>query len=143
MCLVGASLGGAIVSMFALKYPSYVSMICLLAPPGKFHLVITQTHIHLLILANEQCETELIQQLRQGEYKSLLPETPSELQDMIDTMSVKRIHFPRIFLDGFLALRLTLLEEHTKGSRKILRKSELVVSFNSSDFTSQVRLSQS
>ena len=35
MCLIGASLGGAIVLMFALKYPSYVSMICLLAPPGK------------------------------------------------------------------------------------------------------------
>jgi pimeloyl-ACP methyl ester carboxylesterase len=36
MCIVGASLGGAIVLMFALKYPSCVSMICLLAPPGEY-----------------------------------------------------------------------------------------------------------
>lgn len=35
MCIVGASMGGTIVSMFALKYPKYVSMICLLAPIGK------------------------------------------------------------------------------------------------------------
>ena len=141
MCLIGASLGGAIVSMFALKYPSYVSMICLLAPPGKFNLVVS--HKDLLNLANEQCETELIQQLRQGEYKSLLPETPSELQDMIDIMAVKRIHPPRILLNGFFALRLTLLEEHKKGSTKILRRSEIIVTINSSDFTSPVRLSQS
>ncbi len=37
MCIVGASLGGAIVLMFALKYPSYASMICLLAPPGEYN----------------------------------------------------------------------------------------------------------
>jgi pimeloyl-ACP methyl ester carboxylesterase len=36
MCIVGASLGGAIVLMFAVKYPSYVSTICLLAPPGEY-----------------------------------------------------------------------------------------------------------
>jgi alpha-beta hydrolase superfamily lysophospholipase len=35
MCIVGASMGGTIVCMFALKYPEYVSMICLLAPIGK------------------------------------------------------------------------------------------------------------
>ena len=35
MCLIGASMGGAIVSMFAVKYPDYVHMICLLAPPGE------------------------------------------------------------------------------------------------------------
>ena len=34
MCIIGASMGGAIVLMFSLKYPSYVNMICLLAPPG-------------------------------------------------------------------------------------------------------------
>jgi alpha-beta hydrolase superfamily lysophospholipase len=36
MCIIGASMGGAIVCMFAIKYPEYVSMICLLAPVGKF-----------------------------------------------------------------------------------------------------------
>jgi alpha-beta hydrolase superfamily lysophospholipase len=36
MCIIGASMGGAIVCMFAIKYPEYISMICLLAPVGKF-----------------------------------------------------------------------------------------------------------
>ena len=35
LCIIGASMGGAIVCMFAIKYPEYVSMICLLAPIGK------------------------------------------------------------------------------------------------------------
>jgi alpha-beta hydrolase superfamily lysophospholipase len=35
MCIIGASMGGTIVCMFAFKYPEYVSMICLLAPIGK------------------------------------------------------------------------------------------------------------
>lgn len=34
MCIIGASMGSAIVCMFAAKYPEYVSMICLLAPVG-------------------------------------------------------------------------------------------------------------
>lgn len=36
MCIIGAAMGGAIVCMFAVKYPEYVSMICLLAPIGIF-----------------------------------------------------------------------------------------------------------
>ncbi len=113
MCIVGASLGGAIVSMFALKYPSYLSMICLLAPPGKLNLSIPQSVNNML--ANEQCETELIQQLRLGTYKVLLPETPEELYGMIDMLTVKKINLPRLFINGFLDLRLRLLKEHTKG----------------------------
>jgi len=37
MCIIGASMGGSIVGLFAVKYPSYVSMIGLLAPAGKFY----------------------------------------------------------------------------------------------------------
>jgi alpha-beta hydrolase superfamily lysophospholipase len=33
--MIGASIGGTVVSMFTTKYPEYVSMICLLAPPRK------------------------------------------------------------------------------------------------------------
>jgi pimeloyl-ACP methyl ester carboxylesterase len=121
MCIVGASLGGAIVLMFALKYPSYVNMICLLAPPGEYNKQVYQTNTILQwffinILASEQCETELIQQLRLGVYKTLLPETPDDLQAMIDTLTVKKINAPRLFINGFLDLRLRLLEEHTKGN---------------------------
>ena len=36
MCIIGASMGGTVVCMFAVKYPEYVSMICLLAPIGEF-----------------------------------------------------------------------------------------------------------
>jgi alpha-beta hydrolase superfamily lysophospholipase len=36
MYMIGASIGGTVVAMFTTKYPKYVSMICLLAPPRKF-----------------------------------------------------------------------------------------------------------
>ncbi len=121
MCIIGASMGGAIVCMFAVKYPEYVSMICLLAPIGKFHSIlwtwlVTIFFIYLLDkTANEECETDLIRQLRSGVYNALLPETPDQLRQMIDTLTVKRLNMPRPFLNGFLHLRLRLLEEHKKG----------------------------
>jgi len=44
MCLVGTSMGATIVSIFATKYPSCVSMICLLAPiPRKYTFFISDT----------------------------------------------------------------------------------------------------
>lgn len=33
--MIGASIGGCIVSLFTLKHPECVSMICLLSPPRK------------------------------------------------------------------------------------------------------------
>ncbi|CAF3783114.1 unnamed protein product [Rotaria socialis] len=97
LCIIGASMGGAIVCMFAIKYPEYVSMICLLAP-----------------IANEASETDLIRQLRNGEYNALLPETPGELRQMINTLTVRTPKLPKPFLNGFLHLRLRLLDEHKK-----------------------------
>ena len=39
VCLVGISMGASIVALFATKYTSYVSMICLLAPvPREYAL---------------------------------------------------------------------------------------------------------
>lgn len=68
-----------------------------------------------VFLANAQNETELVQQLRSGIYKSLLPRTTDELTEMINTLAVKPVRFPKIFLNGFLDLRLRLFDEHTKG----------------------------
>ena len=34
---------------------------------------------------------------------------------MIDRLTVKKIKMPQLFLNGFLNLRLRLLQEHTKG----------------------------
>ncbi|CAF1492081.1 unnamed protein product [Adineta steineri] len=104
MCIIGASMGGTIVCMFALKYPEYVSMICLLAP-----------------IANEQCETDLIRQIRSGVYNGLLPETPEELCQMIHSLAVKRINMPGPFMNGFLHLRLRLLDEHKKVLTSLLK----------------------
>ena len=70
----------------------------------------------LTTIANEECETDLIRQLRGGVYNALLPETPQQLREMINTLTVKRINLPGPFLNGFLHLRLRLLEEHKKGS---------------------------
>ncbi|CAF1170303.1 unnamed protein product [Adineta steineri] len=103
MCIIGASMGGAIVCMFAIKYPEYIHMICLLAP-----------------VANEECETDLIRELRKGVYSALLPETPEQLRQMINTLTVKRINMPKPFLNGFLNLRLRLLNEHKKVLASLL-----------------------
>jgi pimeloyl-ACP methyl ester carboxylesterase len=120
MCIIGASMGGAIVCMFAIKYPEYISMICLLAPVGKFDAfdahVSLFTRYLLIKIANEECETDLIRQLRSGVYNALLPETPAQLRQMINTLTVKRIRLPGPFLNGFLQLRLRLLEEHKKSN---------------------------
>jgi alpha-beta hydrolase superfamily lysophospholipase len=40
MCIAGASMGASIVAIFAAKYPQYVSMICLMAPIGKFRSIL-------------------------------------------------------------------------------------------------------
>lgn len=64
----------------------------------------------------------MIRQLRGGVYNALLPETPEQLRQMIDTLTVKRINMPGPFLNGFLHLRLRLLEEHKKG---IVAKSSI------------------
>jgi len=131
MCIIGASMGGAIVCMFAIKYPEYVSMICLLAPVGKFcHTlwvcVISFMICLLITIANEECETDLIRQLRGGVYNALLPETAEQLRNMINTLTVKRINMPGPFLNGFLHLRLRLLQEHKKSmaQEKLLKGSD-------------------
>ncbi len=120
MCIIGASMGGAIVCMFAIKYPEYISMICLLAPIGKLDAFYAHVSFFTLCsfikIANEECETDLIRQLRGGVYNALLPETPEQLRQMINTLAVKRINMPGLFLNGFLQLRLRLLAEHKKGN---------------------------
>jgi len=59
----------------------------------------------------------LTQQLRSGTYKALLPETPEEFHAMVNTLAVKKINLPGLFINGLLDLRLRLLKEHTKGNR--------------------------
>jgi pimeloyl-ACP methyl ester carboxylesterase len=120
ICIIGASMGGAVVCMFAIKYPEYISMLCLLAPIGEFDdiswvCLISFAICLLLIIANEECETDLIRQLRGGVYNALLPETPEQLRNMINTLTVKRITLPGPFVNGFLHLRLRLLAEHKKS----------------------------
>jgi hypothetical protein len=71
------------------------------------------------ILANEQCQTELIQQLRLGLYKTILPQTLEDLQGMINKLTVKKIKVLQLFINGFPDLRLRLLKEHMKGNRNL------------------------
>jgi len=37
-CIVGTSMGAAVVASFTVKYPEYVKMMCLLAPPRKLSI---------------------------------------------------------------------------------------------------------
>jgi hypothetical protein len=70
----------------------------------------------IYISADEQCETELIKQTRAGIYKALLPETSEDLCTMMNTLTVRKINLPRLFINSFFHLRNNLLKEHTKGS---------------------------
>lgn len=120
MCIVGASMGGSIVSIFAIKYPEYVSMICLLAPPSKFHRE-TAGRDHAMLrfgahLAVDEYDTELIRKLKAGDSTALIPETSQQLRDMINTLAVKKMNLPQFFVNGLLVLRLRLLDEHKKGN---------------------------
>ncbi|UJR29736.1 hypothetical protein I4U23_017284 [Adineta vaga] len=98
MCLVGTSMGGSIVAMFASKYPSYVKMICLLAPvpPGK------------------QYETEAIRQLRSGVYDLVLPTTHKQFYTTAKTLTMRKVRFRRLLANGYLKSRLTMLDQHRK-----------------------------
>ena len=120
MCIIGASMGGTVVCMFAVKYPQYVGMICLLAPMGKIEEALRK-HRSITYLCdrigNKESETDLIRQLRSGDSTALLPETPEQLRHMINTLAVKRVDMPNFFVNGFLDLRLRLLAEHKKGNQ--------------------------
>ncbi|CAF1347941.1 unnamed protein product [Rotaria sordida] len=96
--LVGCSMGGSIAAMFATKYPSYVCMICLLAPvpPG------------------EEYETELLSQLRSGVYHIVLPETLKQFYAAAKLLSMKKVHANRLLARIYLKSRLSMLDQHKK-----------------------------
>ncbi|CAF0981765.1 unnamed protein product [Adineta steineri] len=98
ICLVGTSMGGSVVAMFAAKYPSYVKMICVLAPvpPG------------------EEYETEMIQQIRSGTYNVLLPETHEQFYATADAMTTKKLYLRRLLANGYFKTRLPTLDHHKK-----------------------------
>ena len=72
--------------------------------------------IHLFLqIVNEEPETDLIKQLRAGVYNGLLPETPEELRQMINELTVKKPYLPRPLLNGYLQIKSRLSKEHKKS----------------------------
>jgi hypothetical protein len=71
-----------------------------------------------VIIADEKSETDLIRKLKLGESSALIPETPEQLQNVINTLTVKGLQAPRLFINGFLHLSLRSLEEHKKSKEK-------------------------
>ncbi|CAF1625932.1 unnamed protein product, partial [Adineta ricciae] len=98
MCLIGTSMGGSIVAMFAAKYPSYVKMICLLAPvpPGGY------------------CETDAIRQIRSGMYDIILPRTHEQFYTTADTFAMKKIHCRHLLASQYLKTKLSTIDQHKK-----------------------------
>ncbi|CAF1075553.1 unnamed protein product [Didymodactylos carnosus] len=97
LCLIGSSMGAAIAALFSARYPDYVSMVCLLAPP-----------------ANEACETELARSIRLGCYETILPQTNEQFRNMLSVFSVKKLNFPGPLMNGFLELRKRSIVQHRK-----------------------------
>jgi pimeloyl-ACP methyl ester carboxylesterase len=112
MRIVGTSMGGTVVAMFAIKYPQYVSMICLMAPPRKFSYLFS--YFNLRLIACKEYESDLLKQLRSGMSHVLLPETTEQFYTMIDLLVVKRVNMSKIFLDFLFKSRLQYLNEHKK-----------------------------
>ncbi len=129
MCLVGTSMGGSIVAMFATKYTSYISMICLLAPVPRKYVTIRFYKIFFFfsfkhLIAGEEYETELMRQLRLGKSRIVLPETHKVFYATADALSMKKIHLRRLLANGYLKSRLSMLDQHKKGKRSILIKNQ-------------------
>ncbi|CAF0847787.1 unnamed protein product [Adineta steineri] len=100
LCLIGASIGGTTVALFTVKYPEYVSMICLLAPPP--------TKLH---------ESELIKKLHAGMDYILLPTTSEEFYATAELLTVKKVTAPKAFIDRYFKSRLRVVDQQ----RRILK----------------------
>lgn len=73
-------------------------------------------------LGIEQCESELVREVRQGVYKTILPETLNDLQIAINAMYMKKLFLPQILLNGLLHSRLPFLAEHKKSNERHLNE---------------------
>jgi pimeloyl-ACP methyl ester carboxylesterase len=119
MCFVGGSMGGSIVAMFATKYPSYVSMICLLSPPPRksIEFILYENVFFIMIIAGDEYETDMIRNLRGGMYHIILPETSKQFYATIDALSMRNIHLRRLLAKGYLKSRLSMLDKHKQSRR--------------------------
>ena len=84
--------------------------------PASMRLLFVFVKIHLFTqIAGKESETELIHQLRAGVYHGLLPETPQQLRQIINDLTVKRPYVPTPMLNGLLHTKMRLLQEHKKS----------------------------
>ncbi|CAF3992849.1 unnamed protein product [Rotaria sordida] len=97
ICLIGESMGGSIVAMFATKYPFDVGIICLLSPPP-----------------GEEYETDLLQQLRSGTYHSILPETLKQYHAAVKSLSEKKIRLTRLLTKKYFKTHLHTVNQYQR-----------------------------
>ncbi|UJR14458.1 hypothetical protein I4U23_001455 [Adineta vaga] len=119
--LIGASIGGTIVALFTIKYPEYISMICLLAPPPI-----------------KRYESDLIRQIHSGMDHILLPATTKEFYDMVNLLTVKKVDEPKAFLDKYFKSRLRVREQQ----RQILQSFLEYEYFNLEQYYEQLKTTQ-
>lgn len=134
MCIVGTSMGATITSIFATKYPSYVSMICLLAPiPRKYIYILFIYRIKFIFswitLAGEEYQTKILQELRSGSYQMVLPETPKELFTAANAVSMKKVGARRVLTKKYLKFKSSTLDQHKTSKRKINYYIDILNSF--------------
>jgi hypothetical protein len=58
-----------------------------------------------------------MRQLRLGKYDIVLPETHKQFYVTADALSMKKIHLRRLLANGYLKLRLSMLDQHRKGKK--------------------------
>lgn len=88
--LVGTSLGGHIVGVYAARHPQYIHSLCMVCPHGIDHYL----------------QNEIIKEAKRTQKFKLLPQTIEELKEMFEWLTYKQVNIPDIFLTGILHIRL-------------------------------------
>lgn len=88
--LLGCSMGGHIVGMYAVHYPDDLLSLCMVCPHG----------------INHESHDRMIEEGKAKDKFVLLPQNKEELREMFDRLTHKKIEFPDIIFSGILQLRL-------------------------------------
>ena len=64
------------------------------------------------LIAGEEYETDMLQQLRSGKYQLILPETLKQFYRALDSLSMKKIHLRRPLARKYFKASLRTLDKH-------------------------------
>jgi len=73
--------------------------------------------LSISVIAGEEYETEILQQLRSGTYYIVLPETRRHFYAAIDALSMKKFHLRRLLAKVYLKSQASMLDQYKIGNK--------------------------